>query len=167
MPMILTRQPDARLLLVGGGPAEAQLRAGGGLPRSGGELPLHRPRAAPRSRSLLRTRRCCLLSAQGYATSPIDLVTPLKPLEAMAQGKLVAASSVGGHRELIEDGMSRPPCPARPFRPDSPQQWRICCRIAACRTPAAPSPFRALSNAPAIRWHAMLFVYDSGLPEPC
>jgi hypothetical protein len=27
-----------------------------------------------------------------------DLVTPLKPLEAMAQGKLVAASDVGGHR---------------------------------------------------------------------
>src|SRR3546814_20281003 len=33
-----------------------------------------------------------------------DLVTPLKPLEAMAQGKLVAASDVGGHRELIRDG---------------------------------------------------------------
>jgi glycogen synthase len=35
-----------------------------------------------------------------------DLVTPLKPLEAMAQGKLVAASDVGGHRELIEDGVT-------------------------------------------------------------
>ena len=33
-----------------------------------------------------------------------DLVTPLKPLEAMAQGKLVAASDVGGHRELIRHG---------------------------------------------------------------
>ncbi len=33
-----------------------------------------------------------------------DLVTPLKPLEAMAQGRLLAASDVGGHRELIEDG---------------------------------------------------------------
>lgn len=33
-----------------------------------------------------------------------DLVTPLKPLEAMAQGKLLAASDVGGHRELIRDG---------------------------------------------------------------
>jgi glycosyltransferase involved in cell wall biosynthesis len=33
-----------------------------------------------------------------------DLVTPLKPLEAMAQGRLVVASDVGGHRELIEHG---------------------------------------------------------------
>jgi glycosyltransferase involved in cell wall biosynthesis len=32
-----------------------------------------------------------------------DLVTPLKPLEAMAQGKVLVASDVGGHRELIRD----------------------------------------------------------------
>lgn len=35
-----------------------------------------------------------------------ELVTPLKPLEAMAQGRLVLASDVGGHRELIEDGVT-------------------------------------------------------------
>ena len=35
-----------------------------------------------------------------------DLVTPLKPLEAMAQQRLVAASDVGGHRELIDDGVT-------------------------------------------------------------
>ncbi len=44
-----------------------------------------------------------------------DLVTPLKPLEAMAQGKLVAASDVGGHRELIEDGVT-----GTLFAPDDP-----------------------------------------------
>jgi glycosyltransferase involved in cell wall biosynthesis len=33
-----------------------------------------------------------------------ELVTPLKPLEAMAQERIVVASSVGGHRELIRDG---------------------------------------------------------------
>lgn len=33
-----------------------------------------------------------------------ELVTPLKPLEAMAQGRIVMASDVGGHRELITDG---------------------------------------------------------------
>src|SRR3546814_17689616 len=44
-----------------------------------------------------------------------DLVTPLKPLEAMAQGKLVVASDVGGHRELIEDGAT-----GTLFAPDDP-----------------------------------------------
>ncbi len=44
-----------------------------------------------------------------------DLVTPLKPLEAMAQGKLVAASDVGGHRELIDDGVT-----GTLFPPDAP-----------------------------------------------
>jgi glycosyltransferase involved in cell wall biosynthesis len=33
-----------------------------------------------------------------------ELVTPLKPLEAMAHGRLVIASDVGGHKELIRDG---------------------------------------------------------------
>ena len=32
-----------------------------------------------------------------------ELVPPLKPLEAMAQERIVIASSVGGHRELIRD----------------------------------------------------------------
>ncbi len=44
-----------------------------------------------------------------------ELVTPLKPLEAMAQGRLVAASDVGGHRELIRDGET-----GTLFRPDDP-----------------------------------------------
>lgn len=33
-----------------------------------------------------------------------EIVTPLKPLEAMAQGKLVVASDVGGHQEMVRDG---------------------------------------------------------------
>ena len=33
-----------------------------------------------------------------------ELVTPLKPLEAMAQLKTVVASDVGGHKELVRDG---------------------------------------------------------------
>lgn len=33
-----------------------------------------------------------------------NLVTPLKPLEAMAQQKIFVASDVGGHRELIKNG---------------------------------------------------------------
>lgn len=33
-----------------------------------------------------------------------EVVTPLKPLEAMARGAIAMCSNVGGHRELIEDG---------------------------------------------------------------
>lgn len=33
-----------------------------------------------------------------------EVVTPLKPLEAMAQGRMLVASDVGGHRELIRNG---------------------------------------------------------------
>ena len=33
-----------------------------------------------------------------------ELVTPLKPLESMAQGIVCIASDVGGHKELIRDG---------------------------------------------------------------
>ena len=34
----------------------------------------------------------------------MELVTPLKPLEAMALGKAILASDVGGLRELLPDG---------------------------------------------------------------
>ena len=44
-----------------------------------------------------------------------ELVTPLKPLEAMAQRRLVAASDVGGHRELIRDDQT-----GTLFRADDP-----------------------------------------------
>jgi glycosyltransferase involved in cell wall biosynthesis len=45
-----------------------------------------------------------------------ELVTPLKPLEAMAQGRLFVASDVGGHKELIQDGET-----GMLFRAESPQ----------------------------------------------
>lgn len=35
-----------------------------------------------------------------------EIVTPLKPLEAMAMGKAIIASDVGGHREMIQDGVT-------------------------------------------------------------
>ncbi len=44
-----------------------------------------------------------------------QLVTPLKPLEAMAQGRIVLASDGGGHRELIADGRT-----GHLFAPDDP-----------------------------------------------
>jgi hypothetical protein len=48
-----------------------------------------------------------LIDVLAYPRLPIrltELVTPLKPLEAMAQGRMFVASDVGGHRELGRHG---------------------------------------------------------------
>jgi PEP-CTERM/exosortase A-associated glycosyltransferase len=92
----------ARLLLVGGGPEEQRLRemvsARGLSPlvHFTGRVPHEQvPRYYGLVDVLVYPRRSMRLT---------DLVTPLKPLEAMAQGQLVLASDVGGHHELIRDG---------------------------------------------------------------
>ncbi|MDX9785236.1 MAG: glycosyltransferase [Desulfobacterales bacterium] len=43
-----------------------------------------------------------ILAYPRYAMRLTELVTPLKPLEAMAMGKALVASDVGGHKELIK-----------------------------------------------------------------
>lgn len=104
MPAIVAAVPDARLLMVGGGPAEADLRAQAAASpvaqaiRFVGRVPHHE---VDRFYSLVDV---VCYPRKGMRLT--DLVTPLKPLEAMAQGKLVSASAVGGHRELIEDGVT-------------------------------------------------------------
>ncbi len=45
-----------------------------------------------------------VLAYPRYSMRLTELVTPLKPLEAMAMGKVLVASDVGGHKELITDG---------------------------------------------------------------
>ena len=45
-----------------------------------------------------------ILAYPRYSMRLTELVTPLKPLEAMAMGKALVASDVGGHRELIRHG---------------------------------------------------------------
>ena len=48
-----------------------------------------------------------LVDILAYPRHPMrltNLVTPLKPLEAMAMGKALVASDVGGHKELIRHG---------------------------------------------------------------
>ena len=42
-----------------------------------------------------------ILAYPRYGMRLTELVTPLKPLEAMAMGKAIVASDVGGHKELI------------------------------------------------------------------
>lgn len=95
-------QPQLRLLLVGGGPQDDALRrqvAAAGL----GERVIFTGRV-PHAEV---QRYYELIDLLVYPRLPIrltELVTPLKPLEAMAQGRILVASDVGGHRELIRPG---------------------------------------------------------------
>lgn len=104
MPMLLARNPDVRLLLVGGGPAEAALKK-----QAEASPAAHAIRFAGRVPHHEVEQYYSLIDILAYPRKAMRLtetVTPLKPLEAMAQGRLVAASDVGGHRELIEDGVT-------------------------------------------------------------
>ncbi|MED5595388.1 TIGR04063 family PEP-CTERM/XrtA system glycosyltransferase [Janthinobacterium sp. P210006] len=102
MPRMLAAQPALRLLLAGGGPQEAALRA------LAAHLDIaHAVVFAGRVPHAQVAAYYQLVDICVYPRLPMrltELVTPLKPLEAMAQGRLVVASDVGGHRELIEHG---------------------------------------------------------------
>ena len=100
--LLADRRPDLRVLLVGGGPQEPALRslvAARGL--SGRVVFTGRVAHADVSRyyGLID-----ILAYPRRAMRLTELVTPLKPLEAMAQGRIFVASDVGGHRELVRDG---------------------------------------------------------------
>ena len=104
MPQVLDRRPKAQLLLVGGGPMEEALKAQ--AEASPARERIHFIGRVPHHEV---DRYYALIDVLVYPRKAMrltELVTPLKPLEAMAQRKLVVASNVGGHRELIEDGVT-------------------------------------------------------------
>ncbi len=113
MPRLVRARPRAKLLLVGGGPRESALR----------DQAMASPFAdhivfvgrVPHDQVEHYYAQVDVLAYPRKAMRLTELVTPLKPLEAMAQGRLVAASSVGGHRELIENGVT-----GTLFAPDDP-----------------------------------------------
>ena len=113
MPAIVAAHPGTQLLLVGGGPDEMGLRF------QAADSPVaDRIHFVGRVPHELVGRYYGLVDLFVYprrAMRLTELVTPLKPLEAMAEGKLVAASDVGGHRELMRDGVT-----ATLFPPDDP-----------------------------------------------
>ncbi|NYF31188.1 TIGR04063 family PEP-CTERM/XrtA system glycosyltransferase [Sphingopyxis sp. JAI108] len=113
MPALVARQPRARLLLVGGGPKESALRAQAAASPAAAQI--HFVGRVPHTQVELYYSLIDILAYPRKKMRLTDLVTPLKPLEAMAQGKLVAASDVGGHRELIEHGAT-----GTLFAPDDP-----------------------------------------------
>ncbi|GAA6184329.1 glycosyltransferase, exosortase A system-associated [Aliiglaciecola lipolytica] len=102
LPQILKTIPNAVFLLVGGGPQEQNLK--NQIKQLGLQEHVIMPGRVPHSEV---DKYYSLVDLLVYPRKPMrltELVTPLKPLEAMAQGKLVLASDVGGHKELIEDG---------------------------------------------------------------
>jgi glycogen synthase len=95
------RRPEARLLMAGGGPSEAALRK-----------QVERLRLLDRVTFTGRVPHADVHRYYGVTDVLVyprlsvrvtEIVTPLKPLEAMAQGRVLVASDVGGHRELIRD----------------------------------------------------------------
>lgn len=102
LPTMLAQAPDIRVLLVGGGPQEPALKA---QARSLGIA--NQVAFTGRVPHAEVNRYYDLIDVLVYPRLSMrltELVTPLKPLEAMAQGQLFVASDVGGHRELIHDG---------------------------------------------------------------
>jgi len=100
LPTLLKARPDVKVLLVGGGSQETKLRQQAqqlGVADKvvfSGRVPHQEVH-----------KYYDLINVLAYPRHPMrltELVTPLKPLEAMAQGQLFVASDVGGHKELIE-----------------------------------------------------------------
>jgi PEP-CTERM/exosortase A-associated glycosyltransferase len=97
-------RPEVRFLLVGGGPEAARLRE---LCRAGGlDHRMSFSGWVPHARIDDWYGQIDILVYPRKRNRLTELVTPLKPLEAMAKGKVVLASDVGGHRELIEEGQN-------------------------------------------------------------
>jgi PEP-CTERM/exosortase A-associated glycosyltransferase len=99
LPQLLRHVPAARVLLVGGGYEEKALK------RQAAEVGVSDKVVfagqVPHDRVQDYYNLVDIFVYPRKRTRLTDLVTPLKPLEAMAQGRAVVASDVGGHRELI------------------------------------------------------------------
>ena len=101
LPALIRDVPDLSVLLVGGGPDEERLRSLANNPDiktrvhfAGRVHEREVPRYYAAMDLLVYPRRRRRLT---------ELVTPLKPLEAMAHRKPLVASDVGGHKELVRD----------------------------------------------------------------
>ncbi len=95
-------RPDLRVLLVGGGPQEASLK---GLANELGIADKVRfTGRVPHAEVSRYYDQIDLLAYPRHSMRLTEIVTPLKPLEAMAQGRIFVASDVGGHKELVRHG---------------------------------------------------------------
>lgn len=102
LPGMLAVLPDVRVLLVGGGPQEEALKAQAA--RLGIADKVVFTGRVPHAEVQRYYDLVDVLAYPRHSMRLTELVTPLKPLEAMAQGRLLVASDVGGHKELIAHG---------------------------------------------------------------
>ena len=141
IPVMRHQRADIAILLVGGGPEEDRLRALAGELGLGDSVVF--AGRVPNEKMRRYYDLVDMLVFPRVSTRLTELVTPLKPLEAMAQERIVVASSVGGHRELIRDRET-----GYLFPPDDPQR-------------IAEGVFAALADQdswPRIRAHAIEFI---------
>ena len=96
------RLPRLKLLLVGGGFQEQALK-GLAVARGVADRVIFTGRV-PHGEVQRYYDLIDVLAYPRHRMRLTDMVTPLKPLEAMAQGRMFVASDVGGHRELVRDG---------------------------------------------------------------
>lgn len=101
MPLLKNDCPDLHLLLVGGGQTENKLKALVAQLGLTGHVTFT---GRVSHKEVMRYYSIIdLLVYPRLSMRLTDLVTPLKPLEAMAMGRPCLASDVGGHKELIAD----------------------------------------------------------------
>jgi PEP-CTERM/exosortase A-associated glycosyltransferase len=102
MALLKDEEPALKLMLAGGGPTEGSLRKQAEDLKLGAEV-IFTGRLPHQQVSHIYNLIDVLVYPR-TASRLTELVTPLKPLEAMASEKIVLASDVGGHRELVRDG---------------------------------------------------------------
>jgi PEP-CTERM/exosortase A-associated glycosyltransferase len=99
---IRSHVPDARLLLVGDGDMEGELRAQ--VSRLQLDSHVVMTGRVPHSEVQRYYSVCDVLVYPRRSSRLTRMVTPLRPLEAMAMGKPVVASDLGGLREIVRHG---------------------------------------------------------------
>ena len=102
LPLVLARRPDVKVLLVGGGPQDGALKEQ--VARLALQDKVVFTGRVPHDEVQRYYDLVDVLAYPRHSMRLTELVTPLKPLEAMAQGRLLVASDVGGHKELIRHG---------------------------------------------------------------
>ena len=155
MAEILRVRPDARLVLVGGGEVEDEIKAQ--VEDRGLGKAVHFSGRVPQSETAAYYSIMDLLVYPRRSMRLTELVTPLKPLEAMALGKVVVGSDVGGIRELVEDGVTGRLVPAGDVR----SLARACISMIQDREEIGAMGVRARARAIGERsWERIVSRYD-------